>query len=198
MGRVANIRSGETASDHLGYGLDCVVDFLRGLKSSAPRYNFKPEPPPSNNIPMGFRGGSRNSLKGGGFWARILRRGGARVQVRGNFHILTSKKNKNLLGLTHRILNYIITENMSDIRVCSPSPVSPVEHVHQGGMWMDSYAPNLTDCHLLLRPLIDQLHPAIIILGEVAPGVALPLAGVVVQVRQILTGVIASVHEPAL
>ena len=38
------------------------------------------------------RGGSRNSLKGGGgFWARILRRGGG-VQVRGNFHILTSKK----------------------------------------------------------------------------------------------------------
>ena len=43
------------------------------------------------------RGGSRNSLKGGGgFWARILRRGGGvRVQVRGNFHILTSKKNNN-------------------------------------------------------------------------------------------------------
>ena len=33
------------------------------------------------------RGGSRNSLKGGGggFWARILRRGGVRVQVRGNY-----------------------------------------------------------------------------------------------------------------
>ena len=30
---------------------------------------------------------------GGGFWARILRRGGGfRVQVRGNFHILISKK----------------------------------------------------------------------------------------------------------
>ena len=42
-----------------------------------------------------FRGGSRNSLKGG-FWARILRRGGGvKVQVRGNFHILTSKKKKN-------------------------------------------------------------------------------------------------------
>ena len=42
-----------------------------------------------------YRGGSRNSLRGGGFWARILRRGGGgvRVQVRGNFHILTSKKN---------------------------------------------------------------------------------------------------------
>ena len=40
--------------------------------------------------------GSRNSLRGGGFWARILRRGGGgvRVQVRGNFHILTSKKKK--------------------------------------------------------------------------------------------------------
>ena len=38
------------------------------------------------------RGGSRNSLRGGGFWARILRGGGVRVQVRGNFHILTSKK----------------------------------------------------------------------------------------------------------
>ena len=40
-----------------------------------------------------YRGGSRNSLRGGGggFWARILRRG---VQVRGNFHIMTSKKKK--------------------------------------------------------------------------------------------------------
>ena len=48
---------------------------------------------------MIWSGGSRNSLKGGGgFWARILRRGGGggvRVQVRGNFHILTSKKKKN-------------------------------------------------------------------------------------------------------
>ena len=54
---------------------------------------------------IGYRGGSKNSLKGGGggFWVRILRRGGwvggvggggFRVQVRGNFHILTSKKNK--------------------------------------------------------------------------------------------------------
>ena len=43
------------------------------------------------------RGESRNSLRGGGgFWARILRRGGGgvRVQVRGNCHILTSKKKK--------------------------------------------------------------------------------------------------------
>ena len=43
-----------------------------------------------------YRGGSRNSLRrGGGFWARILRRGGGggvRVQVRGNFHIVTSQK----------------------------------------------------------------------------------------------------------
>ena len=40
------------------------------------------------------RGGSRNSLREG-FWARILRRGGGvRVQVRGNFHILTSQKKK--------------------------------------------------------------------------------------------------------
>ena len=38
------------------------------------------------------------SKGGGGFWARILRRGGGgfRIQVRGNFHILTSKKKKNL------------------------------------------------------------------------------------------------------
>ena len=43
---------------------------------------------------MVYRGGSRNSLKGG-FWARILRRGGGvRVQVCGNFHILTSKKKR--------------------------------------------------------------------------------------------------------
>ena len=44
------------------------------------------------------RGGSRNSLKGGG---EVLGQnsskggGGVRVQVRGNFHILTSKKKKN-------------------------------------------------------------------------------------------------------
>ena len=48
---------------------------------------------PNKNIGK-YRGGSMNSLNGG-FWARILRRGGVRVQVRGNFHILTSKKNKN-------------------------------------------------------------------------------------------------------
>ena len=37
-------------------------------------------------------------LKGGGFWARILRRGGGgvRVQVRGYFHVLTSNNKKNL------------------------------------------------------------------------------------------------------
>ena len=40
------------------------------------------------------RVGSRSSLKWG-FWARFLRGGGGgRVQVRGNFHILTSKKKK--------------------------------------------------------------------------------------------------------
>ena len=40
----------------------------------------------SLQIAILYRGGSRNSSKGGG--------GGFRVQVRGNFHILTSKKKK--------------------------------------------------------------------------------------------------------
>ena len=45
--------------------------------------------------PTNYRGGSRNSSRGV-FWAGILRRGGGgvRVQVHGNFHILTSKKKK--------------------------------------------------------------------------------------------------------
>ena len=40
------------------------------------------------------RGGSRNSLKGGGVLGQNSSKGGGgvRVQVRGNFHILTSKK----------------------------------------------------------------------------------------------------------
>ena len=33
-------------------------------------------------------------LGGGGFWAGILQGGGSRVQVRGNFHILTNKQKK--------------------------------------------------------------------------------------------------------
>ena len=41
------------------------------------------------------RGGSRNSLKGGVLGQNSSKGGGVRVQVRGNFHILTSKKNKN-------------------------------------------------------------------------------------------------------
>ena len=42
---------------------------------------------------MIVRGGPRNSSGGGGgFWAEIIQGGGVRVQVRGNFHILTSKK----------------------------------------------------------------------------------------------------------
>ena len=43
----------------------------------------------------GVRGGSRNSLKGGGggVLGQNSSKGGFRVQVRGNFHILTSKKN---------------------------------------------------------------------------------------------------------
>ena len=43
-----------------------------------------------------FRGGSRNSLRGGGGSGPEFFEGGGggvRVQVRGNFHILTSKKN---------------------------------------------------------------------------------------------------------
>ena len=47
------------------------------------------------------RGGSRNSLRGGGgSGPEFFEGGGARVQVRGNFHILTSKKqtNKNSEG----------------------------------------------------------------------------------------------------
>ena len=38
------------------------------------------------------RGGSRNSLRGGGGLGQNSSKGGFRVQVRGNFHILTSKK----------------------------------------------------------------------------------------------------------
>ena len=38
-----------------------------------------------------LRGGSRNSLRGGGLGQNSSKRG-FRVQVRGNFHILTSKK----------------------------------------------------------------------------------------------------------
>ena len=39
------------------------------------------------------RGGSRNSLRGGGSGSEFFEGGGGfRVQVRGNFHILTSKK----------------------------------------------------------------------------------------------------------
>ena len=40
------------------------------------------------------RGGSRNSLRGGGILGQNSSKGGFRVQVRGNFHILTSKKKK--------------------------------------------------------------------------------------------------------
>ena len=45
------------------------------------------------------RGGSTNSSKGG-FWAGILQGvgGGGKVQVRGNFHIPTSKEENNLDG----------------------------------------------------------------------------------------------------
>ena len=39
------------------------------------------------------RGGSGNSLRGGGSGPEFFE-GGFRVQVRGNFHILTSKKQK--------------------------------------------------------------------------------------------------------
>ena len=44
-----------------------------------------------------YRGGSRNSLTGGGGGSGpefFEGGGGVRVQVRGNFHILTSKKKK--------------------------------------------------------------------------------------------------------
>ena len=44
-----------------------------------------------------LQGGSRNSLRGGGVLGQNSSKGGGgvRVQVRGNFHILTSKKKKN-------------------------------------------------------------------------------------------------------
>ena len=43
----------------------------------------------------GYRGGSRNSLRGGGVLGQNSSKGGrVRVQVRGNFHILTSKKKR--------------------------------------------------------------------------------------------------------
>ena len=41
------------------------------------------------------RGGSRNSLKGGGVLGQNSSKGGFKVQVRGNFHIPTSKNKKN-------------------------------------------------------------------------------------------------------
>ena len=42
---------------------------------------------------IGPRGGSRNSLRrgGGGSGPEFFEGGGVRVQIRGNFHILTSK-----------------------------------------------------------------------------------------------------------
>ena len=43
------------------------------------------------------RGGSRNSLRGGGSGPEFFEGGGVRVQVRGNFHILTSKKKQKKL-----------------------------------------------------------------------------------------------------
>ena len=43
------------------------------------------------------RGGSRNSLKGGVLGQNSSKGGGVRVQVRGNFHNLTSKKKKKKL-----------------------------------------------------------------------------------------------------
>ena len=47
-----------------------------------------------------FRGGSRNSLRGGGVLGHNSSKGGGgvRVQVCGNFHILTSKKKKTSEG----------------------------------------------------------------------------------------------------
>ena len=45
-----------------------------------------------------YRGGSRNSLRGGGGSGPEFFEGGVRVQVRGNFHILTSKKKKTSEG----------------------------------------------------------------------------------------------------
>ena len=51
-----------------------------------PSHGFKVDLLPSTSL-TGYRGGSRNSLRGGGgFWTRILRKGGGggvRVQVRG-------------------------------------------------------------------------------------------------------------------
>ena len=45
------------------------------------------------------RGGSRNSLRGGGgVLGQNSSKGGFRAQVRGNFHILTSKKKQPLWG----------------------------------------------------------------------------------------------------
>ena len=50
--------------------------------------------PQGHSTVWGARGGSRNSLKGGGGSGPEFfdGGGGVRVQVRGNFHILTSKK----------------------------------------------------------------------------------------------------------
>ena len=41
-----------------------------------------------------YRGGSRNSSRGGGGSGPEFFEGGGRVQVHGNFHILTSKQKK--------------------------------------------------------------------------------------------------------
>ena len=57
----------------------------------SPKYSG--DNPPSDKVAWGCRGGSRNSLTGGGVLGQNSSKGGGvRVQVRGNFHILTSKK----------------------------------------------------------------------------------------------------------
>ena len=75
----------------------CTLPRPGGLKSTGATGNRAVgRLTPALTNTWGCRGGSRNSLRGGGGSGPEFfeRGGGVRVQVRGNFHILTSKKEK--------------------------------------------------------------------------------------------------------
>ena len=75
-----------------------------------------------------FRGGPRNSSRGGGFWAGFFKGGGGggRVQVHGNFHILTSKKSLGGGGKppTPRIRHCASQSKKKEYRICNPVETS--------------------------------------------------------------------------
>ena len=77
----------------------CIMLKNHVLKNSCTYYNIH-HLCVSYRVPVRVqsRGGSRNSLRGGGVLGQnsSKRGGGVRVQVHGNFHILTSKKKNNL------------------------------------------------------------------------------------------------------